>query len=89
MGGGCIIGPKVRIQGPAVLGTSCVIGEGSLIDQSVLWHQVRVGAGARLIRTIVAANCSIGDGSELGVGCVLGEDVQLEAGSRLKPGTRL
>jgi len=89
MGEGCIIGPKVRINGPAVLGPGCVIGEESLIDQAVLWHQVRVGAGTKLSQCVVAANCFIGDSCYLSHGCILGEAVQVKAGDRLEPGTRL
>ena len=89
MGEGCIIGSKVQLNGPAVLGPGCVIGEEVLIEQAILWHKVRVGAGARLSQCVVAADCSIGDGCHLSKGCILGEAVEVKAGSRLEPGTRL
>jgi mannose-1-phosphate guanylyltransferase len=89
MGEGCIIGPRVQLNGPVVLGPGCVIGEEVLIEQSVLWHRVRVGARARLSQCVVAADCYIGDSCYLSRGCVLGEAVELKAGSRLEPGTRL
>jgi len=89
MGEGCIIGPRVQLSGPAVLGPGCVIGEEVLIEQAILWHRVRVGAGARLSQCVVAADCSIGDRCYLSKGCILGEAVELKAGSRLEPGTML
>jgi mannose-1-phosphate guanylyltransferase len=85
----CIIGPNVQIKGPVVLGTGCVVEEESLIDQTILWHQVHVGARSRLSRSVVATKCSIGDDCNLGEGCILGESVKVKTGKSLEPGTKL
>lgn len=89
MGDGCVIGSDVHIKGPAVLGDGCVIEEGAIIEQTVMWHNVRVGAGARLIHCAVASDCSVGSCCRLDAGCILGEAVEIGAGSHLEQGTRL
>jgi NDP-sugar pyrophosphorylase family protein len=43
-------------------GENCEIAEGSEVDQSVLWDNVRVESGARVTRSIIGDNVRIGAG---------------------------
>ncbi len=59
-------------------GPGSVIAEHALIEGSVLWENVRVGAGASVVNSIVADGVSIGagatlDGVVIGHGCTIGE----------------
>jgi mannose-1-phosphate guanylyltransferase len=98
IGDGCSIGPDVRLTGPVVIGPGCTIGAGSAVEDSVIWHDVRLGARVTLKSSVVANGCTLGDGSAsdsavVGEDVVLGNDatvlpgVRLEPGSRIEPGT--
>lgn len=45
-------------------GEGCTFGEGSDVQNSVLWDNVKVGKGVKLNRTIIADGVEIPDGSE-------------------------
>jgi mannose-1-phosphate guanylyltransferase len=93
VGSDCRIGQGARIKGPTVLGPGCRIEDGAVIERAVLWSNVTVGRGARLINCIVGDDSIIGDectlpeGSVLGSGCVVGRCMtESEAsGSEAKP----
>ena len=54
IGSGCTIG-RVSIRGPVVIGPDCHIEEGASIENAVLWDNVRIGARARLSRSIISS----------------------------------
>jgi mannose-1-phosphate guanylyltransferase len=85
---GCSVGPRARIEGPAVLGANCVVKEAALIKDSVMWRGVSVERSARVTGSVLADNC------RLEVGCsvesaVLGDNVVVGRGARVPPGTKL
>lgn len=92
IGDGCIIGPQARISGPAAIGDGCVIGEGTLIEDAVLWQNVRVQRQVVLQHCVVANDCLIDDnvwitdGVLVGAHCTIGEGNKLERGMKLYPG---
>ena len=88
IGGNCTIGREVRINGPVVMGEGCTIGEDSVIEDSVLWQNVRLGPQASLKSCIIADNCYCQAGSS-GEGAVLGHNVTLPASCKLEPGRRI
>jgi mannose-1-phosphate guanylyltransferase len=63
--GGCHIGRRVNISGPVIMGRDCRVEESASIANSILWDGVRVGAGARLDRCIIASGVKIPAGREL------------------------
>jgi mannose-1-phosphate guanylyltransferase len=84
------IGGQVKIDGPAVLGDNCVVREHAEISASVLWNDVKVGAGAVVRDSIIGAGCWIGDeavveGAVLANGARVKRGVHLDRGSRLEP----
>jgi NDP-sugar pyrophosphorylase family protein len=96
LGAGVILGRNVRIgggvkiDGPCVIGDSAAIREQAQIANSVLWSDVKVGAGAVVRDSIIGAGCWIGDeavveGSVLANGARVKRGVHLDRGSRLEP----
>ena len=70
-----------RVVPPAVVESGCEIGEGAHVGSLVvLGEHVKVGAGARIERSVVL------QGSEVGAGCVL-TDCIVSAGVRIGEGT--
>lgn len=71
------LGANVRLAdgahvGPnACVGRNCSIGRGARVEESVLWDDVTVGAGARLSGCIVCSGVDIGDGVSIGPGTVI------------------
>ena len=87
------IGDLAQIIGPTVIGPGGDIGDRALIDSSVLWEHVHVGAGARVSGSILAAGASVGDGAVvtdaiLADGASVGDGIVLPPGARLMPGER-
>lgn len=88
VGEGTELAPGARVEGCSVLGRACHIGEGSLIVDSILWDEVKVGCGVEIRSSIIASRCQIEDGCRL-EGCTLGEEVTIGANNRLGPGIRI
>jgi mannose-1-phosphate guanylyltransferase len=55
----CTIGNGVQLEGPVVIGAGCHIHDGAIIENSILWQNVRVGKQASLKDCIVADNSHI------------------------------
>ncbi len=88
----CIIEQNAQISGPSVLGKGCVIGQDSVVDEAVLWDNVRLGKNVTIRNSVVCNNSVIGDntfivdGSIAGDDTVIGNDNKLERGIRVWPG---
>ena len=86
------IHPKAQIKGPVVIGSGCLILEDAVIEQSIVWHKVRIGRGAKVRNSIVANNCCLNadciiEESVLGDNVTIGGGGKLEPGSKIWPGT--
>jgi mannose-1-phosphate guanylyltransferase/phosphomannomutase len=57
----CRIGRGVRIKGPAVIGRGSVLEDDAVIEETIIWRNVRIGSGSRLSRCIVADGAEIGE----------------------------
>jgi len=62
---GCRVGEGVQIKGPAVIGCGCRIEKGSLVENSILWDNVIIGAGASIIDSIIASGVNIKEEARL------------------------
>lgn len=60
IGNKCLIGRNVTITGPAVIGNDCTVENGATVVDSLLWNNVRIGAGTALKHCIIGSNVSIG-----------------------------
>jgi mannose-1-phosphate guanylyltransferase len=83
------VGPLV------VLGSGVRVGEGSVVERSVVLQGAEIGAGCVLRDCIVAAGARVGDRSHISGGAVLGEGVTIGAdnvvtrGARVFPGVEI
>ncbi len=94
IGNNCTIEQKAKLIGPVIIGSDCKISQGAIIEDSIIWGGVDIGAGATIRRSIIANNCRIGAGSivedsVLGDNVTIAEGYKLEADSRIWPGTRV
>ncbi|MDD5594532.1 MAG: mannose-1-phosphate guanyltransferase, partial [Candidatus Margulisbacteria bacterium] len=85
-----IVGEKTVIGDDVVLedvsiGRKCHISRGAQLHQCVIWDNVAVGADARLDRTIVARDTTIGDRAVCEEGVVIGEECNIGADADIKP----
>jgi mannose-1-phosphate guanylyltransferase len=83
------VGPLV------VLGSGVRVGEGSVVERSVVLQGAEIGANCVLRDCIVAAGARVGDRSHITGGAVLGEGVTIGAdnvvthGARVFPGVEI
>ena len=59
-----------------------------MIERSVLWDDVRIGAGAVVRDSIIGAGCWVGDDAVV-EGAVLANGAKVQRGVHLAPGARL
>jgi len=84
----CTIGPRARVIGPVVIGARCIVGKGSIIEDSVLWHDVWLGSRVKVLSSVIANNCTLSDDSTV-EGGVLGDHVTVVAGGRVGTGSQV
>jgi len=94
IGDDCSIGQGVRLIGPVVIGDGCTIGEDSVVQESVIWQNVKLGRRVSLRNCVIADNCNLnaGSGAEdsvLGDGVTVVSDYRLKPGSKIEPGTTI
>ncbi len=63
IGKNCQIGEHVRLVGPLVIGNNCHIKMGCLIENSLLWNDIRVGINSSVINSVIANGAIIDNGS--------------------------
>lgn len=63
-GEGCVTDGAVWV-GPVILGHRCRVGGGAELGESVIWDDVEVGPGARVIRSVIGRGCRLGPGANL------------------------
>ncbi len=88
IGANCSIGRGVTLVGPLVLGDGCVVLGGSVIEDSVIWRNARLGPRAKVKSSILAENCCLGEGSVC-QDAVLGDNVTVVRNGKIKPGSRI
>ena len=54
VGPGAVLDPSARIEGFACIGAGSRVGVGAVIDSSILWRNVEVGASAQVIDAVLA-----------------------------------
>jgi mannose-1-phosphate guanylyltransferase len=88
IGNNCTVAENVRLTGPVVIGDGCVIGKGSNVENSIVWNDVRLGSEVSIQSSLIADSCNLSDGCTLD-GVVLGDHVNVTAGARLEPDSRI
>lgn len=88
----CIIEQNAQISGPSVLGKGCIIGQESVVDEAILWENVKLGRNVTIRNSVICNNstiengASIADGSIIGDNLVIGSCNKLERGIKVWPG---
>ena len=86
---GCRIAPGAHVGSLVVLGDGVTVGEGSIVERSVVLSGADIGARCVLRDCIVAAGCRVGDDTRISDGAVLGEGVTIGAGNVITHGARI
>jgi mannose-1-phosphate guanylyltransferase len=92
VGEGCEVSDLATIGGRSSLGRGCVVGEGAVVEGSILLDGAEVEAGAVVRGSIIGPRARVGNAaivrglSVLGAGCVVGEGNVLDQGIRVSPG---
>lgn len=79
------------LQNGTYVGPGAKIGDGAVVDASVVFPNVVIGENARVIKSIVSAGAVVGSGSQITEAVIaeavnIGENCILEAGARIFPG---
>ncbi len=88
IGSNCSIGPKVKLIGPVVIDAGCTILEDTVIEESIIWRNTRVGQHVNLKGSIVADNCCLNTDSII-EDSILGDNVTVASGCKLEPGSKI
>ena len=88
IGGNCSIGQRVKLTGPVVIGDRCAILEDSVIEESVIWQNTRLGPRVNLKSSIVSDNCCLNADSVI-EDSVLGDNITVVSGCKLEPGSKI
>ncbi len=88
IGSNCSIGRKVKLTGLVVIGTGCTILEDTVIEESIIWRNTRLGQRVNLKNSIVADNCYLNTDSII-EDSILGDNVTVASGCKLEPGSRI
>lgn len=87
---GCTVGGEVT---HSVLSPGVVVEPGATVVRSILLHDARVCAGARVDGTVVDENAEVGSRAVVGGGegkpAVVGKGARIPAGGRVAPGEEL
>jgi mannose-1-phosphate guanylyltransferase len=88
---GCEIENLATIGGRSSLGRGCRVGEGAVVEGSILLEGAEIEAGAIVRGSIIGMGARVGQDaivrglSVLGAGCVVGEGNVLDQGIRINP----
>jgi mannose-1-phosphate guanylyltransferase len=91
----CEIGHGATIGGRSALARGCRVGEGAVVEGSILLDGAEVEAGTLVRGSIIGKGARVGQGaivrglSVLGARCVVGEGNVLDQGIRINPGVVL
>jgi mannose-1-phosphate guanylyltransferase len=86
---GCTIAAGAHVGSLVVLGEGVSVGEGTIVERSVVLNGAEIGANCVLRDCIVAAGVRIGDRCEISGGAVLGEGVTVGQRNVLSRGVRV
>ncbi len=93
--GGCVLENRATVGSRSSLGRGCRIGEGAVVEGSILFDGAEVEADAVVRGSIIGPGARVGQEaivrglSVLGAGCVIGESNVLDQGVRINPGVVL
>lgn len=78
LGNNVRLGKQVHVQSLSVLNDDVEIGDGSIIDRSIIWSGTRIGARCHVYESIICQNARIGDNVQL-IECVVGPGCEIRS----------
>ena len=88
IGNNCTVSRKAKLVGPTVIGEGNIIGEESVIDESITWQNVRFGSKTGIRECIISNDCVL-DAGTYAEKTVVGDHVTVSRNTRLGPGSRI
>ena len=88
IGSNCAFGHKVKLIGAVVIGSDCTVLEDTVIEESIIWRNTQLGQRVSLRNSLIADNCCLDDDSTV-EDSILGDNVTVVSGCRLKPGSKI
>ena len=88
IGSNCTLEQGVKMTGPVVVGAGCQIAEDTVIEESIIWHAVKIGRRVKVKGSIIANNCHL-DNDSIVEDSVLGNNVTVVSGHRPEPGSKI
>ena len=88
IGNNCTIGRNVILVGSVVIGSGCEILEDSVVEESIIWRNTRLGQRVSVKHSIIADECHV-NADGIIEDSVLGDNVTVATGCRLEPGSRV
>jgi mannose-1-phosphate guanylyltransferase len=82
IGENCVINRGVKIVGPTIIGPGNIIGEDTVIEESLTWQNNRFGSRVNLKQCIIANDCFI-DANTYAEKSVIGDHVTINKNTRL------
>ncbi|KAK7055003.1 translation initiation factor eIF-2B epsilon subunit, GEF [Paramarasmius palmivorus] len=73
----------------SVIGRDCVIGPGTIVDNSYIFDGTKIGAGCIIEKSIIGAGVIVRDDTRIEKGCLVGDGVMLNPALHLGPFERL
>lgn len=86
---GAAIDPGAVVGPHATIGAGCRIEAGAEISRSVLWSDVHVGPGARVVDAILATGVRVGREAVVSAGAVVGHGAEIRPGVVLENDARV
>ncbi|MFH1387366.1 MAG: NDP-sugar synthase [bacterium] len=75
------LGKKVKIKEYSVIGDKVSLGDGSVVNNSIIWPGSKIGRHVTLDGCIIGAGCVVEEGSIIGGGVVLADHSVIKKGS--------
>ncbi|MCK9407861.1 MAG: sugar phosphate nucleotidyltransferase [Bacteriovoracaceae bacterium] len=88
IGKNCKIGKNVKII-KSVIGNDCVVEDGAVIRNSVIWSDTKIGKRAELTSCVVAKWCTIGDSAIISDNVYISDKCVIGIESKLAPNIKL
>ncbi len=85
VGADSTIDPEAELIGVNTVGNKCVI-EQAYLRNSVLWDEVKIGAGAQVEEAVIGSGVRLREGAMVPAGCVIGAGSIIGPGADLQPG---
>ena len=84
-----VVGENVEIYGNVSIGDKCVIEEGTMISDSVIWSDTRIGKRSKLSKCLIGSWCCLEDNVRVEEGSVISNRCRVRQGKRLEPNTKV